>query len=277
MMTHLFVIVLFLEDAVIDQNSAAPRAATNHMRAAFFLAHPGHELRVYGWLEALRPRVYVLTDGGGRQNSPRIESSLRLIETVGASRGSLFGRFRDRSLYQLLLSSPRRAGDVLMEIAQELACNLLKSGTNIVIGDAVEGFSPSHDLMRELTNVSVHMAQKAGARIRNFSFALDAAPSSGQDARMILDDEGLQRKLAAAQAYPEMRYEVDLAIARFGLEAFKTESLDLVQAKGPTTPPLPVRYEDYGEARVKDGVYQNVITYEDHVRPWVNTIWSITH
>lgn len=32
-------------------------------RAALVVAHPGHELRVYGWLEQARPRVFVLTDG----------------------------------------------------------------------------------------------------------------------------------------------------------------------------------------------------------------------
>ena len=32
-------------------------------RTALFVAHPGHELRIYGWLERARPQVHVLTDG----------------------------------------------------------------------------------------------------------------------------------------------------------------------------------------------------------------------
>ena len=31
-----------------------------------FVAHPGHELCVHGWLEIARPKVFVLTDGSGR-------------------------------------------------------------------------------------------------------------------------------------------------------------------------------------------------------------------
>jgi hypothetical protein len=260
---------------VINQLLAAPQAAQTP-RAAFMLAHPGHELRVYGWLETLRPRVFVLTDGGGPDDKPRINSSLRLITTTGATRGSLFGRLRDRTLYELLLSNPKRSSDIFFDIIHELASELVRAKINIVIGDAIEGFSPSHDIMRELTNVAVHIAQKAGSRIRNFSFVLDGTPTMGRAAQLVLDDQGMARKLAAAQAYPEMSFEVEQAIARFGVDAFRMESLELVEATGPTTPPLPTRYEDFGQARVQGGVYREVITYEQHVRPWVHTLWSIT-
>src|SRR5438034_752023 len=35
---------------------------SSNARAALFIAHPGHELLVHGWLELVRPFVFVLTD-----------------------------------------------------------------------------------------------------------------------------------------------------------------------------------------------------------------------
>src|SRR4051794_947117 len=72
-------------------------------RAALVIAHPGHELRVYGWLEAARPRVFVLTDGSGRTGHSRLKSTVNILEGVGARPGSIFGRFTDQAVYQATL------------------------------------------------------------------------------------------------------------------------------------------------------------------------------
>ena len=49
--------------------SHAPVApmALSEQRAVLVVAHPGHELRVHGWLELARPTVCILTDGSGHQ------------------------------------------------------------------------------------------------------------------------------------------------------------------------------------------------------------------
>ena len=64
-----------------------------------------------------------------------------------------------------------------------------------------------------------------------YAFVLDAAPDScpsplRADAWWLrLDEAALERKLGAAQAYPEMREEVAAALERFGRHAFAVECL----------------------------------------------------
>ena len=67
-------------------------------KCALIVAHPGHELRVHGWLEAVQPTVYVLTDGSGRASQSRLASTMRLLQQARAQRGAIYGRFSDREL-----------------------------------------------------------------------------------------------------------------------------------------------------------------------------------
>ncbi|HEX8245140.1 MAG TPA: hypothetical protein VF541_16635, partial [Longimicrobium sp.] len=46
---------------------------------ALVVAHPGHELRVYGWMERARPLVFVLTDGSGSGSEGRLESTTGVL------------------------------------------------------------------------------------------------------------------------------------------------------------------------------------------------------
>src|SRR5262245_36394298 len=74
---------------------------------ALVIAHPGHELRVHGWLEQVRPRVFILTDGSGSSGQPRLRSTRRILKQAGAVRGEVFGRFTDRDLYEALRHGDR--------------------------------------------------------------------------------------------------------------------------------------------------------------------------
>lgn len=72
-------------------------------RAALVVAHPSHELLVHGWLQLNRPQVFVLTDGSGRSGSSRLSQTTRLLEQVGAQRGSIYGRLTDLEAYAINL------------------------------------------------------------------------------------------------------------------------------------------------------------------------------
>src|SRR5258706_14972165 len=71
--------------------------------AALVVAHPGHELRVYGWLLEARPKVFVLTDGSGRTGRSRLSSTTKLGTDAGARFGRIYGRFTDIAVYEALL------------------------------------------------------------------------------------------------------------------------------------------------------------------------------
>src|SRR5262245_50004468 len=98
---------------------------SSHPRTALVVSHPGHELRVHGWLERTKPVVHVLTDGSGHTGSSRLDSTTRLLERVGARAGSIYGRYSDESLYALLR---RGAFDEFFELAQDLAAALVRDG-----------------------------------------------------------------------------------------------------------------------------------------------------
>ena len=79
--------------------------------SALVIAHPGHELRVHGWMCRAQPSTFILTDGSGRSGKARIEPTSKILREAGATPGSLYGRLTDRDAYQLVLN---RQFDALM-------------------------------------------------------------------------------------------------------------------------------------------------------------------
>ena len=250
--------------------------------AALVIAHPGHELRVHRWLELARPKVFVLTDGSGRTGQSRIASTSSVLASAGANPASIYGRFTDVELYDLVL---RGDAATLVSLMRELATAFARDGVGGVVGDALEGFNPSHDLCRFLINGAVLLLRtETGRDVLNFAFPLDAPPEdSGSHAgqpgvRIDLDAAALTRKLAAASNYAALQSEVASAVSRFGTQAFATEWLH------PVLDPLegltrmreePPQYERFGEGRVKDGVYSEAIGYRTHVRPLIQKAWRL--
>jgi hypothetical protein len=49
---------------------------TFHDMAAVVVTHPGHEVRIHGWLERERSLVFVLTDGAGRASGRPLADAL---------------------------------------------------------------------------------------------------------------------------------------------------------------------------------------------------------
>ena len=242
-------------------------------RVAVVVAHPGHELIVYHWMEAHHPIYCCLTDGSGGAATSRLSSTTRLLNAIGASAGPIYGRYSDRHVYRLLLE---RRVDVFVGLAKELASALEEAGVDCVAGDAVEGFNPAHDVCRLIIDGAVLMVRRrTGREVRNYDFLLDGLhePSYPGSIVVRLDDVALERKLAAARAYTEMRPEVEAALSRYGRQAFAMECLR------PAGTSLYARfeherpeYEHHGEKRVTEGRYNEIIRYRDHVRPVVKAI-----
>jgi hypothetical protein len=244
----------------------APEASGPPLPAALLLAHPGHELRVHGWLQRLRPRVFVLTDGSGRTGRSRLATTSRVLARAGARAGSIYGPYPDRVVYRALLD-----GDFafFLRLTRELADALHAGGFRTVIGDAAEGYNSTHDAWRLVVNTAVALAAATGGEpIVNLEFPLVGSPGDeGDGPSLSLADGALRLKLEAARRYAELGDEVGAQIGRFGVEAFRTERLRRA-AKGwipdPSEPPF---YERHGEAQVRAGHYREVIRFEAHLRP----------
>lgn len=249
-------------------------------RPALVIAHPGHELRLHGWLERARPLVFVLTDGSGNTGHSRLPSTIQLLARAGARAGIVFGRFTDRDAYALLIE---RRLEVFLDLAIELAGAFERAGIDHVVGDASEGYNPTHDVCRLVIDAAVALTDPTTAHLAgNYDFALAGRPDACPEAlryravRVCLDDAAFRRKWAAADAYPELADEVTAAVRSWGQEAFRVEWLRPA-APGAAPPPgehSPF-YEQHGERRVAAGQYRQVLRYHDHILPLARALGEL--
>jgi len=140
------------------------------LRYALVVAHPGHELRVLGWVRAVKPLVSILTDGSGHDQSQlRLTLSTHVLRSAGALYSSLFGLMTDREIYRAILDQNHV---LFLELAESLATLLVENQIECVVGDAIECYNPIHDVCRLLIDRAVRGAsQKTGTAIKNYASA----------------------------------------------------------------------------------------------------------
>jgi hypothetical protein len=242
-------------------------------KCAVFVAHPGHELRIHRWIELNAPTVLILTDGSGRTHQSRLPSTERILAATGAKPGPIFGRFPDQHVYEKVL-----AGDsgFFLGLARETAEFLEQAKIELLAGDAAEGYNTSHDLCRYLIDMAVErVRQRTGRKIAMYRFLLAGRPEEcpaelrAAAIWVHLDEAALQRKLAAAQGYPELAAEVEHVRQKFGFAPFMVECLQPVDPAVPdeTGEHEKPYYETYGEKQKAAGFYRDVIRYAEHVAP----------
>lgn len=254
-----------------------PEGLCSYRRPALLIGHPGHELRVLGWLAENRAHVYVLTDGSGLDGRSRLPATSRLLDRLGAKRGQLFGLFSDAEIYRAILN--HEIG-TFQSIVDQLARSLVEHGIDFVAADAAEGFNPTHDICRQLANAAVSKARTlTGRSIANYEFCLTEWDLKGEEKHddqcwhLRLEDRLLRLKLDAAREYEELRDEVEQAIAQKGGEYFRVECLRKVTRSFlEYQPGYRPYYEELGEQRVATGKYRTAIRYQSHMLPILRAI-----
>lgn len=242
-------------------------------RCALAVAHPGHEIRVFGWMAANRPTISVLTDGSGHKGVPRLQSSAKLLADIGVPIGPIFGAYSDRQIYAHVLA---KNADPFLRLADRLAGDWVKNRIDIVLGDACEGAIMAHDLWRAVIDRAVQLAaRRRGCRIRNMAFSLKSDPrtspadrSSEKNHQNQLHESIWKRKILAAENYVGIQSEVQDAFSVWGKAAFRYETMwELPCAINSNDWVEKPKYELHGEAQVVAGVYEQVVRYREHVRP----------
>lgn len=229
-------------------------------------------------MELARPLVFVLTDGSGHTGQSRLVSTMRVLDGTGARKSEVFGRFTDPGIYAAMLDD---RGEMLVNLMCELSRILVTEGIDYIAHDAVEGYNPSHDLCWHLACTAARLARKSGREISNFDFLLtgrpDECPAEARNGavQVALDDAALARKLAAAEAYPELKAEVDGARRSYGNAPFAVEWLRPVTgAPDLSDSDEAPFYERYGESRRAQGRFANVIRKNAHVLPIARMLWK---
>lgn len=259
------------------------------------VAHPGHELRVHGWLELARPRVWVITDGSGRTERSRVDSTTRVLAAAGATAGPVYGHMSDTEFYSAVLNLQHER---FIRIVDMLAEEVVRDEITYVVADAAEGYNPAHDICRLIVDAAMKIANSPGKRtIENYDFSLvgsTSGPPYSDGLYLNLDDEAYDRKVTAAGNYPELRPEVEAVLngagsvglqqhphlaMRAGLSDgmgqgsnLRVERLRRVNSNLQTANAAKPFYEEYGELQVAAGHYQHVLRYHEHVLPLALTL-----
>lgn len=243
---------------------------------ALILSHPGHELRILGWLAAVRPLVIILTNGAGHGDRPRIELSRHLIEAAGGQVSELFGDLTDQQMYAATL---QHDFPFFLRLRDRIQGILHTNEIEVVAGDSIEGYNPSHDLCRCLIDVTVLELQKISCRtVLNYEFPLVGHPAIwSNDVESVchrLTESERNWKLERIRWYAnavggKLLAEVDESLAKFGETVLAEEWLTPAQSalalcRFEHTPPY---YERYGSQQVSMGHYQNLIRYREHLLP----------
>jgi hypothetical protein len=256
----------------------------SNSRSLLLIGHPGHELRLYGWIAQTRPLVCILTDGSGSDGLPRVDATLAVLRDLGAPVGAICARLTDRAIYQHVLDGNRAVFDALRDAVAQL---LVDAHIDTVVSDGIEGYNPTHDLCQAIASSAVaRAARRRNARIEHLCIPLMGDPHRFADGAapvrrsVDLDPAVFEKKMRTVQTYAQdsgatLQREVDETLRSYGQAAFRREVL--FDAARPSWPEWSRRfavekpyYETYGRAQVAAGRYQYVIAFEDHMRPLID-------
>ena len=237
-----------------------------------FVAHPGHELLLHGWIRRVKPLVCVITDGGGPENRSRIARTADWLRSMDIPAGSIFGRFTDREAYAALLSGDAAWIDSLVT---DLARELVTKQISLVVADAAEGFNPVHDLCQVIAGAAISLASQDRVAAVHCEYPIHDGPMAYDGTagvmRHDLDDAALAMKLADARDYAEVIPDVQSMIEEFGEAAFRRETFRRTEdwTAWPWPPGERTLYEQIGEERVASGRYAHVLRHAEHMLPLV--------
>ena len=197
---------------------------------------------------------------------------------MGVGRGSFYGPITDTAAYAAILNHDF---EFFIGLMRQLARYLIDERISLVVGDAMEGYNPTHDACRLIIGAAVEIVKRnTGRELESFDFLLTGKPDDhfnpidNHAIRLELDDDAFARKIAVARSYSELESEVNGAIAENRLDAFRIECLRRVPNRSPIFPAEhKPYYEQYGERQVSSGHYHQVIRYRDHLAPLAEAIW----
>jgi len=241
-------------------------------RLGLAVAHPGHELRLTRWIERRRPTVFILTSGSRNgMDRSRVDASRRLLGTLGAQAGDLFGQYLDRDVYAWIMAGETSK---FANLARQLADHIVDQRLDAVVTDAWQLYNVTHDLWHLVTRAAVGLAsERLGRRVACFDYAVAppalALRSMGETHEFRrLDDAEVRRKQAMADAFPAIAQDVAEVLEVGGPAFIATESLHLPRPM-PELLPRPGEtplYERFGEMRVQAGLYDSVLRWR-HAAP----------
>lgn len=230
------------------------------------LAHPGHELRIFHWMERTRPIVCILTDGSGGNQSSRTAFSKETLAAAGAAAGPVFGSTPDKDWYSAIL-----AGDAapFRKVADEAFKAVEGNLAVTVVADAVDGYNPVHDLTSAIGSAVAERLSASGVAVTHLVSAAVPGVFGSNYLELSLDPAAWERKSAAVRSYAPLAEEArrifEEAPESFGHEVLMQQDFDWPADFEP-------HWEKVAKERVAVGRYVDPISYRNHVLPIARAI-----
>jgi len=147
------------------------------------------------------------------------------LTSLGLEVYTPFEPFTDKDIYSLIIE-----GDFERCIMVKEALKSFVKEHNIqrMVGDALEGFNPSHDLCRYFINGLVEDLADEHPMM-NYDFLQDeifknsAHKASEPDILLHLNTAEMEQKLSACLKYSALKFEVDRFFEQYGVDFFRLE------------------------------------------------------
>jgi hypothetical protein len=244
------------------------------VRRLVVLSHPNHEAAIFGIVQRLRPRLVVLTDGGGE---PRPSESRQALECVGLLDHATFLDFRESDFYSALLDCDLA---YFQTVIGRLRSALEEFTPEQIVCDAVEFYNPVHDLSLPIVRAALRATpetqvfeapliyQKAG---NPESYELQRFPPSRRAGQIEfhLSEAELAEKLGARdRIYGSLRAQLEPLLERTPADHFATEIIGpaataLIEPHSDQT----LRYDWRARMLLARGAVTRAITRAEHYVP----------
>jgi hypothetical protein len=244
------------------------------VRRLMVFSHPNHEAAIFGMVRRLRPKLVILTDGGGE---PRPGQSRQGLARIGMLERASFLGFREQDFYTALLD---RDHGYFQDVIARVRAAIDADAPEQVWCDAVEFYNPVHDLSLPIVRAALGtrpqaavfevplIHQKAGDPER---YDIQRFPASRRrpSARVQLSAAEFADKLKVRdEVYDSLRQQLGPLLASLPADHFGTEIVGpavegLAEPAGDQT----LRYDRRAKLLLERGLVQRAITHAEHYLP----------
>ena len=257
---------------------AADPLVSRPVKRLMIFGHPAHELALFGFLRRFRPRIVIVTDGGGEE---RVQQSRLGLSTIGLE--ATYLNFAEIDFYSALL---RCDVSFFETVADSLSSEIAASEPDQIFCDAVEFYNPVHDMTLPLVLRAAAVRPQAAIFEVPLVYQTLAAgehyeiqrmpPVSAERAfRYHLSSEELRAKLHARdEIYLALR---DQAGPEFSIVTAEHLAIEEAAPAGdpfasPRETGRQLRYEWRARLLEQAGLIDEIITRAGHFIPTVRTL-----
>jgi hypothetical protein len=249
-------------------------ALNDGVRRLLVFSHPNHEAAIFGMVRRLRPKLVLMTDGGGE---PRPGQSRQGLGRIGLLEHVSFLGFREQDFYTALLD---RDHGYFQDVIARVRAEIDAYAPEQVWCDAVEFYNPVHDLSLPIVRAALGtrpkaaifevplIYQKAGA---SESYDVQRFPASRRTPvlRFQLNAQEFIDKLTVRdQVYDSLRQQLGPLLATLPADHFATEMVGpAVEALAEPASDQTLRYDWRAKLLLDRGLVKRAITHAEHYRP----------